>query len=108
MAAIEYFIKRIGLANAELAKTINKPVFHVFLHAMLFLSIYKIDNLSSIESDYICYGAVTVIVSLFATSVAVFGTPMVQKMISAHTLAVSLWFGQPWSLRYGIFGVVFA
>lgn len=63
--AIGYAIKKIGLNGADMAKTINKLVFRIFLPAMLFLNIYNLDSISSVEFDYIPY-AVIAIVHVFA------------------------------------------
>lgn len=63
MVAIGYVLKKTGIMNAEFAKTINKLVFHLFLPAMLFLNVYKIDGIANIEFAPIIYSvsALTVI-----------------------------------------------
>lgn len=68
MVAIGYWIKRAGLLTADMAKIINKLVFHIFLPAMLFLNVYKIQSLAEIELDYILY-AVIAITAIFALSI---------------------------------------
>ena len=68
MVAIGYLIKKIGLLTADMAKTINKLVFRIFLPAMLFLNVYKIESLAAIKPDYILY-AVIAIILIFALSI---------------------------------------
>lgn len=65
MVAIGYLIKKNGLLTADMAKTINKLVFRIFLPAMLFLNVYKIESLAAIKPDYILY-AVIAIILIFA------------------------------------------
>ena len=61
MVAIGYFIKRIGFVKTELAKTVNKMVFRIFLPAMLFLNVYKIESLAEVELDYVLYSVIALI-----------------------------------------------
>ncbi|MBQ8410057.1 MAG: AEC family transporter [Clostridia bacterium] len=67
MVAIGYLIKRVGFLTVDMAKVINKLVFRIFLPAMLFLNVYRIESLASIELDYILY-AVIATVLIFALS----------------------------------------
>jgi predicted permease len=55
MVAVGYFLKRIGLINADLAKAMNKLVFRAFLPAMLFLNMYKIESFSDIDFSFVWY-----------------------------------------------------
>lgn len=65
--AIGYFLKRAGLVNEELAWTANKMVFRLFLPVMLFVNVLGVEDINSIEFDYVIYAAVvTVIVFLIA------------------------------------------
>lgn len=66
--AIGYMIKKVGLLSADMAKIINKLVFRIFLPAMLFLNVYKIDSLAAIEFDYILY-AILAISLVFALAI---------------------------------------
>ena len=66
--AIGYLIKRLGLLSVDMAKVINKLVFRVFLPAMLFLNVYKIESLADIEAGYMLY-AVIATVAIFALSI---------------------------------------
>lgn len=56
------------MIKKELAKPLNKLVFHVFLPAMLFLNVYKIENLGGMDFGYILYVAV-VVLAVFVVSV---------------------------------------
>lgn len=62
VVALGYLIKRVGLVTADFAKTVNKLVFRIFLPSMLFLNVYKIDSLASIEFDYIIYAAAAILI----------------------------------------------
>lgn len=76
MVALGYLTKRIGLFPFELAKPVNKLVFRLFLPAMLFLNIYKLDGLSSISFGYVAYSLVAVIIVF---GVAVLIMPLVTR-----------------------------
>ena len=70
MVAVGYFLKRIGLIDATLAKAMNKLVFRVFLPAMLVLNMYKIESFADIDFTFVWYtmGATVVlfVVAVFA------------------------------------------
>lgn len=68
MVATGYILKKTGMIKKELAKPLNKLVFHVFLPAMLFLNVYKIENLGGMDFGYILYVAV-VVLAVFIVSV---------------------------------------
>ena len=70
MVAIGYLLKKIRLLNLELAKHLNKLVFHLFLPVMLFLNIYKIEELGKIRFGYMAY-AFSGILVIFAISLPV-------------------------------------
>ena len=55
--AIGYILKKAGLIPLALAKAINKLVFRVFLPCMLFLNVYTIQDIGSIDLGYILYSA---------------------------------------------------
>ena len=63
--ALGYILKKIGFMNEGFAKMANKLCFRVFLPAMLFLNVYKIDNIGSIDTGYIVYTAVAVLILFF-------------------------------------------
>lgn len=68
MVAIGYILKKIGFVNESFAKMANKLMFRIFLPAMLFLNVYKIDALEGMEFGYILY-AVAVLVIVFLGSI---------------------------------------
>ena len=55
MVLVGYFLKRIGMLDATLGKAINKLVFRVFLPAMLFLNMYKIESFAHIDFTFVWY-----------------------------------------------------
>ena len=57
MVAIGYLLKKFGFMSAEFSKAANKLVFRVFLPAMLFLNVYKIEDISNIDFGFMLYGA---------------------------------------------------
>ena len=55
MVVVGYFLKKIGLLDATLGKALNKLVFRVFLPAMLFLNMYKIQSFTEINFTFVWY-----------------------------------------------------
>ena len=67
MVAIGYFLKKIGFLNISIAKSVNKLVFHLFLPVMLFLNVYKIENVGDVQFDYILYTLIVVLTIFFVS-----------------------------------------
>ena len=65
--ALGYILKRIGFMNESFAKMANKLCFRVFLPSMLFLNVYKIETVNSIEPGYIIYTVIAVLVLFFVS-----------------------------------------
>ena len=57
MVAIGYLLKKFGFMNAEFSRAANKLVFRLFLPAMLFLNVYKIEDLGNMDFGFMLYGA---------------------------------------------------
>ena len=70
MVVIGYVLKKIGIVKEETAKILNKMVFRVFLPAMLFLNVYKIEDLSGIDFSYIAYAA-AITIGVFLVSIPI-------------------------------------
>lgn len=68
MVAIGYMLKRIGMIPAAFATAGNKLVFRIFMPVMLFLKIYKIEDLSSVNLTFILYAVVALLV-IFALAI---------------------------------------
>ena len=68
MVLVGYFLKRIGMLDATLGKAINKLVFRVFLPAMLFLNMYKIESFAHIDFTFVWYTLAATLV-LFCVAV---------------------------------------
>ena len=68
MVAIGYFLKKIGFMNESFAKMANKLMFRIFLPAMLFLNVYKIESFEGMEFGYMLY-AVAVLIVVFLVSI---------------------------------------
>ncbi len=66
--ALGYMIRRSGLIDLSFAKAANRLVFRLFLPILLFMNVYKIDSITSIEPDYIIYAAISV-TALFAIGI---------------------------------------
>ena len=76
MVAVGYFLKKIGLLDGTLAKALNKLVFRVFLPAMLFLNMYKIESLAKVDFGFVWYTLIaTVILFLIAVPSVMAMTP---------------------------------
>ncbi len=68
LVAIGYFLKKRGFIAEGFIKVGNKLVFRVFLPAMLFLNIYKIQGFGGIGAGYIVYVAVALLI-IFLVSI---------------------------------------
>ena len=64
MVVVGYFLKRIKLLEENVAKKLNTLVFRIFLPVMLFLNVYKIQNLGEIDFAFVWY-AIGLTVLLF-------------------------------------------
>ena len=113
LVAIGYLLKRIKWLDVPFAKTTNKLVFHLFLPVMLFLNVYKIDGIQSIELSPILYSvaalaaiflvAIPAVLALskqnthrgvllqsaFRSNYALVGIPLTQSLFGEAGLAVS-------------------
>ena len=72
MVAIGYFLKRIGMLDAGVAKVLNKLVFRVFLPCMLFLNMYKIESLSNVDFSFVWYTIIATVVLFIVAIVCVY------------------------------------
>lgn len=68
MVVIGYFFKSIGLMDENFSTMANKLVFRAFMPVMLFVNIYKISDLSSIDLGFIGY-AMAALAVIFALCV---------------------------------------
>ena len=113
MVAIGYLIKKIKLANADTAKTLNRLVFRVFLPCMLFLNVYKIDSIEDIDLGYVAYALIVLLVifalaipcvmlvtkqgarrgvllqAVFRSNYALIGIPLAQSLFGEEGLAIA-------------------
>ena len=55
IVAIGYVLKRIGLIKPPVAAAMNRLVFKLFLPCMLFLNVYKIENIGEVGFGYVFY-----------------------------------------------------
>ena len=53
MVVVGYFLKRLKMLDGNVARVLNKLVFRVFLPAMLFLNMYKIESLADVDFGYV-------------------------------------------------------
>ena len=68
MVLLGYFLKQIGWMDAVFAKNANRLVFRVFMPVMLFLNIYRIEDVGSMEFGYIWY-VVAMLILIFLVSI---------------------------------------
>lgn len=68
MVAIGYVLKKMKMLDAGVAKVLNKLVFRVFLPAMLFLNMYKIESLADVNFGFVWYTVIATVV-LFAAAI---------------------------------------
>lgn len=62
MIVLGYILKKLKLMTADFSKMANKLVFKLFLPAMLFLNVYKIETSKDLDFSYIIYVFVCVLV----------------------------------------------
>ena len=76
MVIIGYVIKKIGLVDKDIAKTLNKLVFRLFLPVMIFLNVYNIEDFDGINIAFIGYALIAVtVIFVIAIPVAMLITP---------------------------------
>ncbi|MBQ9760866.1 MAG: AEC family transporter [Clostridia bacterium] len=68
IVAIGYVLKKIKMMTVDFAKSANKLVFHLFLPVMLFLNVYKIEDLGGIDLGYVLYTVIALLV-IFGASI---------------------------------------
>lgn len=72
MVVVGYFLKRIKLLEEGTAKKLNTLVFRIFLPVMLFLNVYKIQNLGDVDFVFVWY-AIGITVLLFLIGIPTMG-----------------------------------
>lgn len=65
---VGYFFKKIGMMDESFSKKANKLVFRAFMPVMLFVNIYKIDDLSNVDFGFIGFALIALLV-IFGVSV---------------------------------------
>ena len=70
MIIVGYALKKIKLLEEENAKKLNTLVFRIFLPVMLFLNVYKIEDLGAIDLTFVFY-AVGITVLLFLVGIPI-------------------------------------
>ncbi len=113
MVTIGYVLKKIGFMTADFSKAANKLVFRLFLPVMLFLNIYNIEDLGTMDFGYVIYVLLAVLViflvtlpltrlvtkggaqrgallqSVFRSNYALIGIPLSQSLFGAEGAAVA-------------------
>ena len=72
LVAIGYVLKKLGMLDEKVAKVLNRLVFRLFLPAMLFLNIYKIESLADVDFSFVWYAVGATLVLFAVALVAVF------------------------------------
>lgn len=65
MMALGYFLKSVGFADEAFFKKANTLVFKVFLPVLLFVNVYDIENLQSVNWSAVAYVIVMVVILCF-------------------------------------------
>ena len=68
---VGYFLKRLKMLDGNVARVLNKLVFRVFLPAMLFLNMYKIESLADVDFGFVWYTVIATVVLFCAAFGAV-------------------------------------
>ena len=72
MVTIGYILKRIGFIDGDMPKKLNRLVFRVFLPVMVFLNVYNIEDMSSIDATFLLYCICAVVVVVLIAAVPTF------------------------------------
>ena len=88
LVALGYLLKQVGMIPETMPKQLNRLVFRVLLPCHLFLNIYRIDDLTSIEPGYILYVLGFTLVFLFLALPAVLATTKVPGERGALSQAI--------------------
>ena len=113
MVAVGYFLKKIGFMSADFAKMANKLVFRVFLPIKLFMNVYGIKSVSSVNFGYVFYALAALLVifliaiplvilltdkkkcrgallqAIFRSNYALIGIPLAERLFGAEGGAVA-------------------
>ena len=65
MVVIGYILKRLNFMNERFSKEANRLVFRIFMPVMLFVKIYSMSDLKSIDLGFVGYAVVAVIAVFF-------------------------------------------
>ena len=130
MVAIGYALKKAGLFTAEIAKSINKIVFRLALPILLFMNVYNIENLSTLDFGYVIYVLVVLFVvflisiplviivtkhqnrrgallqATFRSNFALIGIPVSNALFGAEGVAVATLLSAAVIPLYNILGVI--
>ena len=73
MVVIGYMLKKLGFINERFVKEANRLVFRIFMPVMLFVNIYKIEDLSVIDFGFMGFSAIALLIVFFmAVPTAIF------------------------------------
>ncbi len=65
MVVIGYMLKKMGFINERFVKEANRLVFRIFMPVMLFVNIYKIQDLSTINFGFMGFSAIALLIVFF-------------------------------------------
>lgn len=67
LVTVGYFLKKLGFMDQKFTKDANKLVFRIFMPVMLFLNIYKIKDIASMDFSFVIYVVIGIIVTFFVS-----------------------------------------
>ena len=65
MVVIGYMLKKIGFMNERFAKEANKLVFRIFMPVMLFVKIYGMQDLSTVDFGFMGFSVIALLIVFF-------------------------------------------
>ena len=65
MVVIGYMLKKIGFMNDRFAKEANKLVFRIFMPVMLFVKIYGMQDLSTVDFGFMGFSVIALLIVFF-------------------------------------------
>ena len=65
MVVIGYMLKKLGFMNERFAKEANKLVFRIFMPVMLFVKIYGMQDLSTVDFGFMGFSVIALLIVFF-------------------------------------------
>lgn len=65
LVLVGYFLKKLGFMNDKFSRDANKLVFRIFMPVMLFLNIYRMNDLSNVSFGFMAFTVIALLLIFF-------------------------------------------